>query len=520
MVLRKVIGDESSCGVITALEQTSKRSSQMLSLRIGLCLVAIWTIFGMIVLETRRYALSEAKTFETNVATLIETAIAREFEVYDLSLVALAANATDPAVLALPAALKRKTMFDYSAEASDLGRLLVLDRDGHVIESSHDQSAVGLDLSDREYFRAQRSAPDLGLYVDGPFLSRITNMPSMAISRRRPTNDGSFVGIAVGTVHLAFFDKLFASIHLPRGSSVTLMKRDGTILTRAPFGAMYSGRKVMTGILAGALTQDSGTYRRLSGTDGVERFFAFRRIGSLPLYVTVGLSTGEILANWRWEMAVIGIGFAILSALIVLLGLNLSGELTRRSKAEGRLAELASTDYLTLLANRRRFDEVLAVEWRRCARAGCPLSLLMVDGDFFKSFNDTYGHLEGDRVLRAIAQALRTCVDRSGDLVARYGGEEFAVLLPATAGDGALIVAAAIRASIDALEFAHATTPSGRLTVSIGVACRIPDSSLPAETLVEAADSALYLAKGQGRDRVVMEGRPTSVPTVAERRVA
>ena len=176
-MLRKVIGDESSCGVITALEQTSKRSSQMLSLRIGLCLVAIWTIFGMIVLETRRYALSEAKTFETNVATLIETAIAREFEVYDLSLVALAANATDPAVLALPAALKRKTMFDYSAEASDLGRLLVLDRDGHVIESSHDQSAVGLDLSDREYFRAQRSAPDLGLYVDGPFLSRITNMP-------------------------------------------------------------------------------------------------------------------------------------------------------------------------------------------------------------------------------------------------------------------------------------------------------------------------------------------------------
>ena len=342
----------------------------------------------------------------------------------------------------------------------------------------------------------------------------------MAISRRRPTNDGSFVGIAVGTVHLAFFDKLFASIHLPRGSSVTLMKRDGTILTRAPFGAMYSGRKVMTGILAGALTQDSGTYRRLSGTDGVERFFAFRRIGSLPLYVTVGLSTGEILANWRWEMAVIGIGFAILSALIVLLGLNLSGELTRRSKAEGRLAELASTDYLTLLANRRRFDEVLAVEWRRCARAGCPLSLLMVDGDFFKSFNDTYGHLEGDRVLRAIAQALRTCIERSGDLVARYGGEEFAVLLPATAGDGALIVAAAIRASIDALEFAHATTPSGRLTVSIGVACRIPDSSLPAETLVEAADSALYLAKGQGRDRVVMEGRPTSVPTVAERRVA
>ena len=501
-------------------ETTTRRAPQILPLRIGLCLVAMWVVFGMIVLETRRHVWSEAKTFGTDVATLVETAIAREFEVYDLSLVAVAENAADPAVLALPPALKRKAMFDYSAEASDLGRLLVLDRNGRVVEASHDQSPLGLDLSDRDYFRVQRSDTGLGLYLAGPFMSRISHMPSMAISRRLSTADGSFAGVAVGTVHLAFFDRLFTSIHLPPGSSVMLMKRDGTILTRAPSPESYIGRKVREDILGEALAQNAGSYCRISGVDGVERLFASRRIGTLPLYVTVGLSTQTIFANWRWEMAVIGIGFAILSALIVLLGLNLSGELRRRGEAERGLAELASTDYLTGLANRRKFDEVLEAEWRRGARASSQLSLLMVDGDFFKSFNDTYGHLEGDRVLRAIATALKTCVDRPGDLVARYGGEEFAVLLPATAGEGALIIAAAVRASIDGLELAHAATPSGRLTVSIGVSCRIPDASCAAETLVQAADAALYLAKDQGRDRVVMGGRPTSLPTVAERRVA
>ena len=505
---------------VSIVDTVSRRASRLFSLRIALCLVAIWAIFGMIVFETRRHAWSDAKTFGTDVATLVETAIAREFEVYDLSLSALATDSANPAILALPEALKRKALFDHSAEASDLGRLLVLDRDGRVIESSRDRSVIGLDLSDREYFRAHRSSPDPGVHVAGPFVSRITHAPSMAISRRRPTADGSFSGIAVGTIQLAFFERLFTSIHLPQGSTITLLKRDGTIMTRAPVDEKYLGRKVMNDILAGALLQDAGTYHRISGTDGIQRLFAFRRIGTLPLYVTVGLSTDEIFANWRWEMLVIGTGFAILSALILLLGFNLAGELRRRGEAELRLAELASTDYLTRLANRRRFDEVLEAEWRRGARAGSPLSLLMLDGDFFKSFNDTYGHLEGDRVLRAIAAALGTCVDRPGDLVARYGGEEFAVLLPATNGTGALIVAAAIRASIDALDLVHAAAPSGRLTVSIGVACRTPDASIAPERLVEAADAALYLAKGEGRDRVVMEGCPTSPPAAAERRVA
>ncbi len=498
----------------------SQRASRLLSLRIGLCLVAIWAIFGLIVFETRRHAWSDAKTFGSDVATLIETAIAREFEVYDLTIRLAVADSSDPAVVALPSASRRKKLFEHSASASDLGRMLVLDRDGHVIEASKDDVPPGLDYSDRDYFKALRARADAGLYIGGPFSGRITHLPSLGLSRRRIASDGSFDGVVVGTIQLSFFEKLLGSIHLPAESTVTLMKLDGTLLTRLPFREDYVGVKVLDAKQIAALAQGVGTYEKIAASDGVQRLFAFQRMGALPLYVTVGLSTAEIFANWRWEMLVIGTGLATLSALIVLLGFNLAAELRRRGQAEHRLAELASTDYLTRLANRRRFDEVLAAEWRRGARAGSPLSLLMVDGDFFKSFNDTYGHLEGDRVLRAIAGALSGCVDRPGDLVARYGGEEFAVLLPATDGEGALIVATAVRAAIDALDLAHAATPSGRLTVSIGVVCRTPDAAVAPETLVEAADTALYLAKGEGRDRIVMADRPLSQPVVAQRRVA
>lgn len=494
-----------------------RSASATLTLRIGLCLAAMWAIFGLIVFETRSNAWNEAKMLQEGIATLFEATIAREFEVYDLSVSATLRNSTDPAILALPSILKRKAMFDQSASASDHGRLMVLDRSGHVTEASQPDVPIGMDYSFRDYFGVHRTRPNAGLYVGDPFISLITHRPSLSVSRRRVASDGSFDGVIVGTIQLSFFETLFSTVQLPPDSTIALIRKDGMLLTRIPLREDIVGRKVLNDDLIKTLDLGSGTYEKVAASDGINRLFAFGQIGRLPLYVSVGVSTREIFRHWRWEMLVIGTGFAILSALILLLGFNLRGELNRRGEAESRLAELASTDYLTLLANRRRFDEVLLAEWRRGARAGSPLSLLMVDGDFFKSFNDTYGHLEGDRVLRVIGAALRTCVDRPGDLVARYGGEEFAVLLPGTTGEGALMVASAIWASIDAMDLTHAAAPSGRLTVSIGVACRTPNMSLSPETLVEAADAALYLAKGEGRDRVVMDGRPASMLATLER---
>jgi len=167
------------------------------------------------------------------------------------------------------------------------------------------------------------------------------------------------------------------------------------------------------------------------------------------------------------------------------------------------LQDLSSIDGLTGIANRRRFDETLDTEWKRCTRSRKSLSLLMIDLDFFKDFNDNYGHVAGDECLKKIAAALVASAHRVGDVVARYGGEEFAVILTETNQTGAENVAKTILANVAALNIAHAYSPrSDRVTVSIGVGSTIPDAYCEAEALVLAADRMLYEAKQDGRNRV------------------
>lgn len=168
--------------------------------------------------------------------------------------------------------------------------------------------------------------------------------------------------------------------------------------------------------------------------------------------------------------------------------------------ANGKLAELSASDFLTGLANRRRFDEVLGHEWARARRNGQPLALLMIDVDHFKRFNDRYGHQAGDECLRRVASTLRENVGRAGDLVARYGGEEFAIVSPDTVLAGAQTLAEKIRQSVEALGLVHEDATLGIVTVSIGIAAVIPDAGMSAADLVRAADTALYEAKGSGRN--------------------
>jgi|GEM_PF-2763788 len=170
--------------------------------------------------------------------------------------------------------------------------------------------------------------------------------------------------------------------------------------------------------------------------------------------------------------------------------------------ANQELHRLASLDGLTQLANRRRFDEYLAQEWRRMAREKTPLSIILCDIDFFKLYNDTYGHQAGDDCLQKVARALQDAIKRPADLVARYGGEEFAVILPNTKAEGAMQVAEIIRSAIAALKIFHLNSPlNQQITLSVGVATIIPSPYSSPANLIAAADQALYQAKAQGRDQ-------------------
>ncbi len=170
-----------------------------------------------------------------------------------------------------------------------------------------------------------------------------------------------------------------------------------------------------------------------------------------------------------------------------------------------KLHRLANLDGLTEVANRRCFDDSLKQEWRRLSREEQPLSLILGDIDYFKRYNDTYGHLGGDDCLKAVAKTIAQAVCRPADLVARYGGEEFAILLPNTPASGALQVAQIVLQRVRSLQILHAASDvRPYVTLSLGIVTLIPSALIQPKQLIDAADEALYQAKQQGRDRAVV----------------
>ena len=170
------------------------------------------------------------------------------------------------------------------------------------------------------------------------------------------------------------------------------------------------------------------------------------------------------------------------------------------------LQRLMNSDGLTGLSNRRHFDEYLELEWRRAMREQTQLSLLMIDVDYFKSYNDSFGHLDGDEALRKVAAAIRDASSRPSDLPARYGGEEFAIVLPNTSQGGSRLVAEKLRMAVEAMKIPHISPTAGSsLTISIGLSTMTPQQGSNCRELISAADKGLYLAKKNGRNQVGIE---------------
>jgi diguanylate cyclase (GGDEF)-like protein len=360
------------------------------------------------------------------------------------------------------------------------------DKDGNAIVKSLIPHPVGMNYRERDYFQYLRSHDTRDVFIGQPVKSKVDGSVNITVSRRIRGKDGSFEGIVVASVSMDFFRKLFETVQFKSGGFISLVADNGTLLA-------HSTDAAGDGELAALAAAPAGALEYLSPKDSRYRVGASSHLPNYPMTVMVSENSSAVLDEWHSQLRV--------HAAIVLSILVVIGVLGYRVDQANRATRLqAMRDGLTGLANRRCFNETIERELQRATRSGRPLSLIMVDIDHFKTFNDQYGHPAGDACLRAVSTAVQGVLRRPPDMAARYGGEEFAILLPETGIDGAIQIVGDMQAAVRALAIRHEADPLGVVTLSAGIACWSPGRTVTSAWLVEAADAALYEAKALGRN--------------------
>jgi diguanylate cyclase (GGDEF)-like protein len=497
------------------------RLAKLLLLAVVVCVSAAtcWQLWS-----ARRHTLAEIDVNNLNLAQALNTYSEGIFTESAMLLLGVAerleAEGDGPAHLRRVQALVSR----QEHLLNQLNGLSILDARGDWVMHSRGSFAPGTNSADRAYFIHHRDKRSQDIFIGSPVRSQFTGDWVITVSRRLEDGQGNFAGVIVVALGIENFLRAFGTIDLGGSGAISLATSGGQLLVRYPYREQDVGRdfsKSPNFLRRYAGTSGTASFR--SSLDGVQRLYAFRTSERYPLVTTVSLGKDDALQAWRRQaLLTLGVVGALL-AVVAAVGRRLIINIQRRMSAEAslmaaredllqanrRLEVLATQDQLTGLANRRSFDDVLARECRRTAREGTPLSLLLLDLDYFKHFNDTYGHVAGDRCLRAVADALQQGVRRPGDLVARYGGEEVAIILPNTDLPGALSVAEQLLERVRALGIAHAASPHERVTLSIGAASLHGMQANRAEQrLIEAADRALYRAKESGRNRAMGHEEP------------
>jgi diguanylate cyclase (GGDEF)-like protein len=480
-------------------------SESHLNLIAGVIVLGILAVSAHTLWIDRLYTWQEAEKSSRNVLTTVARDLGHDLELLDLSLKGAMEGQRHVGFKELSPDLKYYMLFDRAASAPFMGSLAIFDKAANLVADAGPIIAPrSLNVTDRDYFSVHKEHSHIGLYVSRPFKSRIGNGDlSIAISRRLSDQAGDFSGIVMGSIPLSNINQLFKGLSLGQEAAINLFRNDGLLLTRYPFDESQVNQDFSNSVHVQHLLQEKfGTFDSTSPIDEVRRIISFERLDQYPLVLTVAVSVDEILAAWKHKALVLGLVTAVLCGAVMGLTVLFQRELGRRRHAETKLRRIARTDDLTGLSNRRGFRETFQREWRQAIRSGTPLSLLYLDADFFKSFNDRYGHGRGDEVLCAIASTLNANIRRPRDMAARHGGEEFAVVLPETDLAGAEVVAENIRQAVMAKGIVHEGSPYQLVTVSIGVTSARPVHGNQGAALLEVADTALYQAKAAGRNGI------------------
>jgi len=438
-----------------------------------------------------------------------------------------------------------------------LTALSVVNLQGKVVCSSL-ADAIGLDVSEREFFI--RAVDSADFVLSDYFIGSLTKAPIVAVTLAQQGANGGAASVAVATIDLSWFTRIARTFELHQGAVMMMIDSKGTLLARYPDPGNWVGMQFADHPLTAELLSAAQGTTTATSYDGIQRITGFAQVPGTQVRVAVGFNEDEVLAHVNHAMWIAIAEMGIVAAL-VLLGIWFGGErllmrpvralsataarIGRDSRLKSRatdlpwatefvplaaalddmagqllareqdlrdtnmqLRELAQLDALTGLSNRRTFNGRLADEWSEALRHHRSLAVLMIDVDFFKPFNDHYGHLQGDNCLRKVAAALKSNVrgpapGRKPDCVARYGGEEFAVLLPGAEIEAAIEVGERLRDSVENLLIAHVGASRGFVTISVGAASLDPILGIDPDSLTQAADTALYEAKQRGRNAVV-----------------
>jgi len=447
----------------------------------------------------------------------------------------------------------QRILSDLISHSPQYSNLALVDLDGNVLTSGMGTSTAN--LADRKHF--QEALRRKGFVVGEFIMSRVgINIPVFPAAI--PVLDAQDKPIAVLTIvhKLNSFSNYLYAVDFPSGSFVSVTDHKGIRMYYYPEKKDTNpvGKPIKGINWEIARNADGAGIFTSKGSDGTKRIFAFEPVSLEPgeppyLYFWSGIPEKHILAPANDALKqsllflLLALAVAILLArfigkkviidpllnLVEIAGQLSKGNLQARSDAgsmvsefnvlshefnqmaeslqqtNDKLSKLSLVDGLTNIANRRMFDQKLEEEWKRFARTKRPLTLLLIDIDFFKDFNDTYGHLAGDDCLRTIGLILKNIANRSTDLAARYGGEEFAMILAETDQQGAYAIADLIHAQVTQRQIPHETSSiSQYLTVSIGLAVLHETASIQSPIgLIKVADEQLYKAKHEGRNKTV-----------------
>lgn len=435
--------------------------------------------------------------------------------------------------------------------------LSIIGPDG-VVKCSTAQTVVGLDLKDRDYFK---HALELHEFVVSDYIfSRAANLPTIMAAYPVSAINGGQEAVIIAAIDLKWMSQLLNNRGDRAGVSVFLVDSKGVILATRPENASLVGHQLKETSLLEAVTLREINLDREAGSiafesaDGVKKAVSFARVTGTRARLIVSVNEAKMLGDIDHEirtaylqLALVGIftlvGAWIAGERLIIRPLRVmtdmahrfgKGDLSARASnaalprefiplakafntmasqlaereremvaANNRLTVIASVDMVSGLANRRSFQSRLEFEWMKAQQDDGKLSLLMIDVDHFKLFNDTYGHPEGDACLSRVGETLAAIAEENAGFAARYGGEEFCLLLPGCDAARAYRIGEKVRATVEYLAIPHSTSSCKSVTVSVGVATVVPGDAQSQDDLIEAADAALYAAKRRGRNTVV-----------------